>query len=82
MKIQGGRFMKAALWYGRQDLRVMEVPNPVPANDEVVIKVMRCGICGTDLHIIADEYAHTPPIVLGHEFTGVIEACGGAVKGL
>ena len=49
---------------------------------EVKIRVLRTGLCGTDLHIIADEYAHTPPIVLGHEFTGVIEACGGAVKGL
>lgn len=67
---------------GMEGVVLADLPKPVPKENEVLIKVMACGICGTDLHIIADEYAHTPPIVLGHEFTGVIEACGGAVKGL
>ena len=62
--------MKAALWYGRQDLRVMEVPNPVPANDEVVIKVMRCGICGTDIHDYEDG-PHSIPADVPDPLTGV-----------
>ena len=80
--------MKAALWYGRQDLRVMEVPNPVPANDEVVIKVMRCGICGTDIHDYEDGPHSIPvdvpdpltgvtaPVIMGHELCGIVTEVG------
>lgn len=60
---------------------LVDIPKPVPKANEVLIKVMACGICGTDLHIIADEYAHTSPVVLGHEFTGTIEECGADVTG-
>lgn len=80
--------MKAALWYGRQDLRVIEVPNPVPANDEVVIKVMRCGICGTDIHDYEDGPHSIPvdvpdpltgvtaPVIMGHELCGIVTEVG------
>lgn len=77
--------MKAAVFYGKQDLRVEEIPMPTPKADEVVIKVMACGICGTDIHIFeGDEGAAATPkgTVLGHEFSGVITAVGENVRDL
>lgn len=71
--------MKAAIFYGKHDLRVQERPVPAPAADGVLLRVGACGICGTDLHIFnGDEgAAATPPgTVLGHEFAGEIVQCG------
>ncbi len=60
---------------GRTELR--EVPDPSPGPGEIVVKVSCCGICGTDLHIIAGEFPPTPyPITPGHEFAGEIVAIG------
>jgi threonine dehydrogenase-like Zn-dependent dehydrogenase len=54
-----------------------EVPDPSPGPGEIVVKVSCCGICGTDLHIIAGEFPPTPyPITPGHEFAGEIVAIG------
>ena len=61
--------------------RVAEVPDPAPGPGEIVVKVDYCGICGTDLHILAGEFPPTPyPITPGHEFAGVVVAVGSAVK--
>jgi len=76
--------MKSAVFYGKHDLRVQQIEKPVIKDDEVLLKVMACGICGTDVHIFhGDEgAAATPPgTVLGHEFAGIIEEVGSAVKG-
>jgi 2-desacetyl-2-hydroxyethyl bacteriochlorophyllide A dehydrogenase len=63
-------------------LAVREVPDPVPGGSEVVIGVRACGICGTDLHIVAGEFPPTPyPIIPGHEFAGEIVARGAGVGG-
>ena len=83
--------MKAARWHGKQDIRIEELEVPKPAADEVLIQVKRCGICGTDLH----EYVHGAqtlwvdkphpltghmgPLVMGHEFSGVIAEMGSEV---
>jgi (R,R)-butanediol dehydrogenase / meso-butanediol dehydrogenase / diacetyl reductase len=81
--------VKAARYYGPGDVRVEQSADPgAPGPGEVVIRVARCGICGTDGH----EYAHGPamiplherhrssghvgPMIIGHEFTGTIEASG------
>ena len=54
-------------------ITVQDVPDPVPGHDEVIVRVMACGICGTDLHIADGEFPPTPyPIIPGHEFAGVI----------
>lgn len=42
--------MKAARYYGREDLRVEEVPEPQAGEGEVLVEVEWCGICGSDLH--------------------------------
>ena len=61
-------------------LVLTDVPDPAPAEDEVVIKVLRTGICGTDLHIDAwDGWAESSiaaPLVLGHEFVGEVVETG------
>lgn len=75
--------MKAAVFYGKEDLRVEEVDLKEPESNEVVIKVAACGVCGTDRHIFdgAAGSAPTPPkTVLGHEFAGVVVKAGSAVK--
>jgi threonine dehydrogenase-like Zn-dependent dehydrogenase len=42
--------MKAAQFYAAHDVRVMEVPEPEPKEDEVIVDVEWCGLCGSDLH--------------------------------
>lgn len=76
--------MKAAVFYGKNDLRVEERKIPEIRDNEVLIKVHACGICGTDAHIFCgDEGAAKTPAgtVLGHEFAGEIVEVGAAVSG-
>lgn len=64
-------------------LELMDVPEPVPGPGEVKIRVLRAGLCGTDLHIEAwDDWAASmlrPPLVVGHEFYGEIVELGQGV---
>ena len=61
--------------------RVADVPDPTPQADQVVVRVECCGICGTDLHILAGEFPPTPyPITPGHEFAGIVVARGADVR--
>ncbi|WP_296136452.1 L-threonine 3-dehydrogenase [uncultured Tessaracoccus sp.] len=67
-------------------LELIEVPDPTPGPNDVVIKVSRTGICGTDVHIDrwdgwAAKTVETPRII-GHEFAGTIVEVGSAVKDL
>jgi len=61
-------------------LWLQDVPDPTPGRGEVLIRVLRTGICGTDLHIESwNEWAQTtihPPLVVGHEFVGEIVDSG------
>jgi 2-desacetyl-2-hydroxyethyl bacteriochlorophyllide A dehydrogenase len=64
-------------------VEVVDVPEPTPGPEEVVVKVGACGICGTDIHIIDGEFPPTEyPIVIGHEFGGVVVAVGTNVTGI
>ena len=61
-------------------IEVRDVPQPTVKNDEdVLIRVTGSGICGTDLHIEEDQFPYWPPVILGHEFVGVVEQVGKAV---
>jgi threonine dehydrogenase-like Zn-dependent dehydrogenase len=62
------------------DTEVTEVPDPSPGEDEVVVEVDACGLCGSDVHFIADGLTQTGQI-LGHEFGGHIVETGRAVTG-
>ena len=75
--------MKAGVFYSKNDLRIEDIQKPSPKKDEVLIKVMACGICGTDVHIFKGDKGcfPTPPgTVLGHEFAGVVESVGEDVR--
>jgi len=76
--------MKAAVFHGpNQPLKVEEVPRPEPMDDEVLIKVSACGVCHTDLHYI-DHGVPTfkePPLILGHEASGIVAGVGSRVSG-
>ncbi|HUJ47556.1 MAG TPA: alcohol dehydrogenase catalytic domain-containing protein [Rhizomicrobium sp.] len=76
--------MKAAVFHAlHQPLAVEDVHDPAPAAGEVVIKVGRCGICGSDLHMTEEPAFGTQPgAILGHEFAGEVVACGKGVDGL
>ncbi len=74
--------MKAAVFYGKHDLRIEDIAMPEVKAGEVLVKVHACGICGTDVHIFhGDEGAAKTPAqtVLGHEFAGEIVAVGDGV---
>jgi 2-desacetyl-2-hydroxyethyl bacteriochlorophyllide A dehydrogenase len=60
-------------------LLVMDGPMPQPGDQEVLIKVMASGICGTDIHIFRGEFMVTYPVIPGHEFSGVVEKTGSAI---
>ena len=60
-------------------LEVLDLPEPTPAADQLVIEVVAGAICGTDLHIHDDEYPNNPPFVLGHEMSGVVREVGSDV---
>lgn len=66
---------------GLDGLRLEEIPIPTHKDDQLLVKVKACAICGTDLHIMYDEYLHFPPITLGHEFFGEVVDMGKDVKG-
>ena len=73
--------MKALVKYapGEGNVAVREVPVPKPALDELLIQIKYCGICGTDLHIYADEFPNDPPVIMGHEYCGTVVQVGSAV---
>ncbi len=75
--------MKAAVFYGKYDLRVEELNAPVVSGkNDVLLKVKACGVCGTDMHIFdGDEGAAATPsgTVLGHEFAGEVVEVGSGV---
>lgn len=84
--------MRAARYYGKHDIRIEEVAEPtLRGDDEVLVEVAMCGICGTDLHeytvgpIVTPTTPHpltgvTLPQTLGHEFSGRVVEAGSAVR--
>src|SRR5690242_15454910 len=80
--------MKALRFHKARDLRLEEVAAPDnPIDDQVVLKILHCGICGTDLHEYLDGPIILPvdphpvtgakiPLILGHEFSATVTAIG------
>ena len=68
---------------GRLEYETRPIP-PLKAPDDVLVKIDACGICGTDLNIMAVPAAHkaTPGIIIGHEGVGVVTQIGPGVTGL
>jgi (R,R)-butanediol dehydrogenase/meso-butanediol dehydrogenase/diacetyl reductase len=87
--------MKAARFHGRGDIRVDDIPEPHPGDGQIQLAVEWCGICGSDLHEYLEGPIFTPtsqnphpltggaiPIVMGHEFAGVVAEVGKGVAGV
>ena len=70
--------MKTQKGPGHLELREVEPPQPGPG--EVLIEVKACGICGTDVHVLHDKFPYWPPVILGHEFSGVVVETGPETK--
>lgn len=68
--------MKAALLTGLNQFEVQEIAKPIPAENEVLVKVKAAGICGSDIHKMQSEWKYALPMVMGHEFAGEVEAIG------
>lgn len=72
--------MKALVIRGDRDMRCEIIEIPECQDDEVLIKVQACGICGSDVPRALDGGVHYYPMVLGHEFSGDIVKIGNAVQ--
>lgn len=74
--------MRALVLSECRRLEVLDVPRPAAGEDELLIRVQSCGICGSDVHgYDGSTGRRIPPIVMGHEAAGVVEAVGSAVTG-
>lgn len=69
--------VKVAL--GPESMHLQDMPDPMVRPGHAVIEVKATGICGTDLHIQAGEYPVNPPVILGHEFSGMVAEVGNDV---
>ena len=77
--------MKVSYFLGKGSFEVRQAPELHPGPGEVVIKNMVCGVCGTDVHIFHGEPGSadvTPPVVLGHEYSGEVVEVGEGVTAL
>ncbi|MGD2095163.1 MAG: galactitol-1-phosphate 5-dehydrogenase [Phycisphaerales bacterium] len=74
--------MKALIYTKPYCFEYSEFPDPVPADDEVLIRVKACGICGSDVQGFTGKTGRRiPPLIMGHEAAGIIEEVGCNVKG-
>ena len=78
--------MKAAVLYGARDMRLEDRPVPTFGDDEVLLKVAACGVCGSDVHYFAhgrigDQVVESP-MPVGHEVSAFVADFGSAVEGL
>lgn len=73
--------MKALQLVAPSELRVVDVPLPEPGPGEVRLRVRACGICGSDLHgMDGSSGRRIPPLVMGHEASGTVDAAGEGVS--
>lgn len=71
--------MKAAVLKSKNCLLVEEIDRPVPQAGEVLVRVFFTGVCGSDVPRVLEGKVHGYPLVLGHEFSGVVEEVGEGV---
>jgi (R,R)-butanediol dehydrogenase/meso-butanediol dehydrogenase/diacetyl reductase len=72
--------MPAAVYIGDHTITVEQLPIPEVGSGQVLLRVSHCGICGTDLHLMIEDWG-TPGTVGGHEYSGVVAAIGSSVEG-
>lgn len=74
--------MKAAIFNGPGLLGIEEYPLQKISNNEILIKIEMCGLCGTDFHIFSGQALSKPPLIPGHEFVGIVSERGANVKNI
>lgn len=75
--------MDALVYEGPKELNMRRVPAPQPAGEEVLIRVSRVGICGSELSgYLGHNSLRVPPLIMGHEFAGVVTQAGASVSSL
>src|SRR3954447_10914991 len=76
--------MKAVVKYapGEGNVDVLEVAEPPCGDNQVKLEIGYCGVCGTDIHVWHDTFRNYPPVILGHEFSGVVVELGKNVSGV
>ena len=72
--------MKLATWRGGPKFSIDDVPDPSPGPRQALVAVQAAGICGTDVHATQGLFPWTPPMVMGHEYTGVVQDVGRGVS--
>jgi L-iditol 2-dehydrogenase len=72
--------VRTATWRGGARFTLDEVPDPRPGPGQAVVAVHAAGICGTDVHATQGLFPWTPPLVMGHEYTGVVQDVGRGVS--
>ena len=72
--------MKVATWRGESRFTIDDAPDPAAGPGQVVVSVRSAGICGTDIHATQGLFPWTPPLVLGHEYSGVVREAGRGVS--
>jgi propanol-preferring alcohol dehydrogenase len=66
----------------RQPLRLVDIPEPVPGAEQILIKVNACGVCRTDVHIVDGDLKESKlPLVLGHQIVGTVAGLGSGTEG-
>lgn len=74
--------MRALVLSAYNNLEIQDLPVPKPADDELLIRIEACGICGSDVHgYDGSTGRRIPPLVMGHEAAGTVESVGSAVSG-
>jgi threonine dehydrogenase-like Zn-dependent dehydrogenase len=67
--------MKALVYTAPRCLEMLELADPIPKDDEVLVRLRATGVCGSDLHgFVGRSKKRVPPLVLGHEFSGEVAA--------
>ena len=72
--------MKAAMLYRPGDVQVVDMAPPEPGPGEALIRIHACGVCGTDHSLFVGGFPAVFPVIIGHEFSGVVAGVGGGVQ--
>lgn len=65
---------------GQEGVQLKNIDEPKPLPQEIKVQVHAAGICGTDIHIMNDEYKYRLPVVMGHEYSGIVVEVGAEVS--
>ncbi len=72
--------MKAVQWFAPHDMRLANIPKPAPKPHEALIRIESTGVCGSDMHYFGEgrigKTAISEPLILGHEYAGIVESVG------